>query len=90
VAREDKTHFPGFDENAYVPPSMANNRTIASLMSEFRTVKMATIALFDSFTEAMLLQIGIASSSPISVRALGFIIMGHENHHCAIIRERYL
>lgn len=90
VAREDKTSFPGFDENAYVPPSMANNRTFESLMNEYKVVRSATITLFESFTEEMLLQVGIASNSPISVRALGFIIMGHENHHCGVLRERYL
>lgn len=38
----------------------------------------------------MLLEKGIASGSAISVRAIGFILIGHENHHCEIIKERYL
>jgi hypothetical protein len=33
---------------------------------------------------------GNANTQAISVRALGFILMGHENHHSRIIKERYL
>jgi hypothetical protein len=32
---------------------------------------------------------GIASGHPISVRALAYIIAGHELHHMNILRERY-
>ena len=90
IAREDKTLFPGFDQDTYVATSRANNRQFQSLMNEYTMVRKATISLFDSFTDEMLMQIGTASNSPISARALGFIIMGHENHHCKIISERYL
>ena len=38
----------------------------------------------------MLKHIGTASNSPISARAIGFIIIGHEAHHCNVIKERYL
>ena len=33
---------------------------------------------------------GEASGSPMSVRAALYIIVGHEKHHCAVIKERYL
>lgn len=90
IARQDKTSFPGYDQDAYVPPSKANERGYQSLVSEYQTVRLATVILFDGFTDEMLLEVGTASNSPISVRALGFILMGHENHHCDVIRERYL
>jgi hypothetical protein len=32
---------------------------------------------------------GVASGRSVSVRALAFIIAGHELHHVAILRERY-
>lgn len=89
IAREDKSLFPGFDQDAYVMPSKANDRKFESILNEYKAVKQSTIGLFDSFTDKMLMQIGTASNSPISVRALGFIIIGHENHHCKIISERY-
>ncbi|MEZ4802649.1 MAG: DinB family protein [Gelidibacter sp.] len=90
IAREDQTPLPGFDQDIYVVPSKANDRSFESLINEYKTVRDATIALFDTFDQKMLTAIGTASNSPISVRALGFIIMGHENHHCEVIKERYL
>uniref|UniRef100_UPI00404A2B8D DinB family protein n=1 Tax=Gelidibacter sp. TaxID=2018083 RepID=UPI00404A2B8D len=90
IARQDQTPLPGFEENDYVPASFANDRSRDELLSDYKAVREATISLFDSFTDAMLLQIGTASNSPISVRALGFITIGHENHHCQVIKERYL
>ena len=33
---------------------------------------------------------GSANGSPISVRALAYIIAGHCRHHAQIVRERYL
>ncbi|HLT33946.1 MAG TPA: DinB family protein [Aquaticitalea sp.] len=90
IARQDKTPLAGFDQDQYVAPSKANERTLNSLLKEYITVKSGTITLFESFDHQMLMQIGTASDFPISVRALGFIIMGHENHHCDVLRERYL
>ncbi|MGJ8593047.1 MAG: DinB family protein [Aquaticitalea sp.] len=90
IARKDKTALPGFDQDEYVPHSNANARSFQSLIKEYETVRLSTTILFDSFTEEILLELGTASNSPISVRALGFIMIGHENHHCEIIRERYL
>jgi hypothetical protein len=48
------------------------------------------MTLFKSFSEEQLLCKGIASNNPMSVRALGFIIIGHQNHHQKVFEERYL
>lgn len=90
VARNDKTALPGFEENDYALTGNANARTLESLLAEYKAVRQATIALFNSFSDEMLKHIGTASNSPISARAIGFIIIGHETHHCNVIKERYL
>lgn len=89
-ARNDKTDLPGFDQDDYVTTSEANNRSKASLIEEYESVRKSTIAMFRSFTDEMLTQVGTANGNPMSPRALGFIIIGHEKHHAKIIRERYL
>lgn len=89
IARKGKTPLPGFEQDDYVTPSQANKRLIEDLINEFKAIKLATVTLFDSFSDEMLLSLGTASNSPISVRAIGFIIMGHEIHHCNVIKERY-
>lgn len=90
IARKDKTKLPGFDQDDFASVSHANERSIDDLMNDYKAVRLSTLILFDSFTEEMLQNIGTASDSPLSVRAVSFITIGHEIHHCQIIQERYL
>jgi uncharacterized damage-inducible protein DinB len=89
-ARKDRTELPGFDENAYADVSKADARPITSILAEYAAVRQATIELFKTFDEEMLAESGIASGKKVSVRALGFAILGHEIHHLNIIKQRYL
>lgn len=90
VARGDATPLPGFDENAYVARANFGARTLASLVDELRTVREATLALFRPLTDEELLREGSANGAPVTPRALAWIIAGHERHHVAMLRERYL
>ncbi|MBO2007683.1 DinB family protein [Siccationidurans soli] len=89
-ARADAQDLPGFEQDDYVANSGANARAIASLLAEYDATRAATLALFGSFTEEQLNRRGTANGGPVTVRALLFIIPGHEQHHLTIIRERYL
>ena len=89
-ARNDKTGLPGFDENDYVNEAMAAKRSIQDLLTELAVVRQATLSLFKSFSNEELVRIGTASNNTMSVRALGFTIIGHQNHHERIFKERYL
>ncbi len=89
-ARNDKTPIMGFDQDTYVPNSNANNYNKKDLISDFEAVRNSSISLFNGFTDEMLLRIGEASGSPMSTRAVGYILAGHQKHHFEIIRERYL
>lgn len=89
-ARNDKTELPGFEENDYANQTNASKRGIQELLSEMAVVRQASLSLFKSLTEEELLRNGIASNNTISVRALGFIIIGHQNHHQRVFEERYL
>ncbi|MDO9593797.1 MAG: DinB family protein [Lutibacter sp.] len=89
-SRNDATELQGFDENWYVDNSNGNDRNSIELIEEFTCIRSASISLFKSFTDEMLLLSGTANESDITVRALGFIIAGHQMHHLKIIKERYL
>lgn len=89
-ARKDPTDLAGFDENTYVPASKAAERNITDIMREFETVREATIELLKSFDDEMLARKGTANKREISVRALAYILAGHELHHVNVIKERYL
>lgn len=90
VARADATPLPGFDENAWVPAAGFDRRTLADIAAEFHAVRSATLALFRSLDAEAWTRIGTASNYPISARALGWIIAGHERHHLRVLHERYL
>lgn len=90
IGRGDQTALPGFEENDYVANAGANSRSLESLLNEFSVVRNSSLILFKSFNEEQLLNIGTASDNSISVRAIGFIIAGHQIHHLKVIEERYL
>ena len=90
ISRNDTTPLPGFEENDYVENTKANERGIQDLLAEFSAVRYATLFLFKSFSEEQLKKMGTASGTAISVRAIGFIIIGHQKHHQNIFQERYL
>ncbi len=89
-ARNDKQHLPGFDQDNYVLASEANSRSLNSLLSEYKAVKRATLQLFENLTENQLHIIGQASQCNFSVRALAYIIAGHELHHLNVCKTRYI
>lgn len=89
VARGDTTPLPGFEQNAWVPLSGAADRTLSSLVEEYRAVRAATLTLVGSLEPAAIGRAGMASGSPVTVRGLVYVIAGHERHHVTILRERY-
>ena len=90
IARNDSTPLPGFDENDYAAIAGGSERTIRDLLTELALVRQSTIHLFKTFNEEALLRMGTASGFPVSVRALGVIIIGHQKHHQKVFEERYL
>lgn len=89
IARADTTPLPSYEHDDYVPYSRANERAVEDILSEYRAVRQATLALFRSFDEAALVRLGTASTQPISVRALIYNVAGHERHHLHSIRQNY-
>ncbi|HXY31369.1 MAG TPA: DinB family protein [Gemmatimonadaceae bacterium] len=90
VARGETTPAPSFDENAYVPAGEFERRTLASVIDEFAVNRDSTIALFAGFPAAAWERVGVAADgSRISLRALAYIIAGHELHHVDGLQTRY-
>lgn len=91
-ARNEKMPLPGFDQDAYVTYSDANNRSLENIFEEYEAVRKATIALFNGLPESSLDRMGkgTATASDATPRALLYHIAGHELHHMSIIKEKYL
>jgi hypothetical protein len=89
-ARGDETPLPGFDENEFMKRSRLDDRPYASLVDEFAAVRAASIALLDGLFPEEWARHGSASGKDVSVRALAWIMAGHELHHVGVLKERYL
>ncbi|HEY0428611.1 MAG TPA: DinB family protein [Pyrinomonadaceae bacterium] len=89
-ARGDSTELPGFEQDVYALESIANERAITDILDELRTVRAATISLFNNFDRKVFTRKGIADRNVMSVRAIAYHIAGHELHHINIIENRYL
>lgn len=88
--RGDETPLPGFDQDAYVPSSLAGSKSIDDLVQEFEIIRQSSLLLFKSLPEERLSFKGTASGQGISLGALGFVMCGHPKHHRNILRARYL
>ena len=89
LLRKDNTPLPGFDQDDYVLNSNAKNHTVKDLVRQWDVGRDFTLELFRNATESAMEFIGNASGYPISARAIGLIIPGHNLHHYRILKERY-
>jgi DinB family protein len=89
-ARSFDTHLPSFDQNVAVLTAGSDERSWASHIQEFQTIRAATLSFFKNLPEDAWMRRGVASGNPFTVRALAYIVAGHVAHHVAIVRERYL
>lgn len=89
IARNDRTPIEGFEQNDYVKYGSFDNRTVTNLGREYEQVRRATISLFRNLEPDAWLRRGIANKLEISVRALAYIIAGHELHHRALLKDKY-
>src|SRR5690606_33815660 len=90
ISRGDTTPIEGFEQDDYIEHGRANERATADLLEEFKLLRRANLLMFNHMNNDDLMRLGTASDSPISVRAIAFIMAGHVRHHANILRERYL
>ncbi len=89
IARGDQTPLAGFEQDDYVKAGNFSAQPLAGLLEEFIAVRRASIALLRSFDASTWLRRGVANQKEISVRALAYIIAGHERHHRQVLQEQY-
>ncbi|WP_412067823.1 DinB family protein [Rubrivirga sp. IMCC43871] len=88
VARGDDTPLPGYDQDGFA--AHAPDRPLGDLADELDRVRASTLDLLAALAPHALARIGTASDQPLSARGAGWIIAGHDRHHAAVLRERYL
>jgi hypothetical protein len=90
ISRGDKTPMEGFEQDDYVKNGGFNDRTLADLAEELAQVRGATLALYLGLAGDAWQRRGIANKNEVTVRALAYIIAGHELHHRRVLEENYL
>jgi uncharacterized damage-inducible protein DinB len=89
ISRADTTPMEGFEQDDYVRNGPFARRSLSDLVEDFIAVRRATLSLLRNLDEAAWSRRGSANKNEVSVRALAYIIAGHELHHRRILEEKY-
>jgi hypothetical protein len=89
-ARGFDSPLPGFEQDVAVAKAGADQVAWEAHVRELREVRQSSISLFRNLPPEAWGRRGVASGSPVTVRALAYIVVGHADHHIAVVRERYL
>jgi hypothetical protein len=89
IVRGDQTPLAGFDENAWAAAAPHKRRHVTAVVDELVAVRRSTMALIESVEDAQIGNSSLANNTPVSARALCWIIPGHAQHHLDILRDRY-
>lgn len=90
IARRDETPLTGFDQNTYIEPSGASEKSIDQLLYEYEINRNNSINLLLSLSDEDLAFVGNSNGSPMSARVAAFTILGHDIWHMEVIKEKYL
>lgn len=89
IARADRTPLEGFEQDDYVRNGPFAQLPISEVIEDYIAVRRATLALFRNLDEPAWTRRGIANQNEVTVRALAYIIAGHELHHRLILEKKY-
>lgn len=89
-SRFDDTPLPGFNENDFIAQIGDVTFSKQQTLREFGAVRNATVSLYESMNERMRSHMGNANGLAVSAEMLGFMIVGHTQHHARVIEQRYL
>jgi hypothetical protein len=90
IARGDATPIEGYEQDDYVRNGPFDQLALADLIEDYIAVRRATVSLFRNLDETAWTRRGVANKNEVTVRALAYIIAGHELHHRGILEEKYL
>jgi len=89
ISRGDRTPIEGFEQDDYVRNAPFANIPLAEVIEDYIAVRRATLTLLRNLDEQAWTRRGTASKFEVSVRALAYMIAGHELHHRRILEEKY-
>lgn len=89
ISRGNRTPIEGFEQDDYVKNGPFARAPLAEIIEDYIAVRRATLTLLRNLEEAAWTRRGVANKNEITVRALAYVIAGHELHHRRILEEKY-
>ena len=89
ISRADATPLESFEQDDYVRKARSRIGLLSDLVEDFIAVRRATLSLLRNLDGAGWMRRGVASKNEVTVRALAYMIAGHELHHRKILEEKY-
>jgi len=89
-SRNDDTLLPGYDQDVLVNNSRFDEQLYADLLEDFKNVRRATQSFIKSLSPEQLQRTGKAWKYVMTVEEFLKATIGHELHHIAVLKERYL
>ena len=89
-ARNDQTHLSGFEQDDYIRNANFDQCRLSDLADEFEHVRRGNLLMLRHLDDAAWDRRGVANDAEVSVRALAFIMAGHELHHMNVLTGKYL
>jgi len=89
ISRGDQTPIEGFEQDDYVKNGPFGREPLSEIIEDYIAVRRATLTLLRNLDEAAWMRKGTVNQKEITVRALGYLIAGHELHHRRILEEKY-
>ena len=90
AARGDESPHYRMDEQLYASNVDVSRRSLPSLLAEFKAVRASTQLLYENLSDAQSKLLCNIVTHPMTVRAIGYFLIGHVKHHLNIIEQRYL
>jgi len=89
-SRKDTTQLPGYDQELMVNNSRFDEISVSDLIDDFKNVRQASLSLIKSLSREQLQLTGKAWKFELTVEEFLKATIGHELHHMAVIKEKYL
>lgn len=80
-ARNDPTELQRFDPDDYVVQGNFREQQLADLAESFQLLRRTTTHFFKQLDSHAWERAGVANGKKVTVRAIAYIIAGHETHH---------
>jgi len=89
LLRGESAPQTGYDQDPYAENSPAEKQSVDDLGYQWNATRELTKSVFLHADRDKLRFIGNANGTPISARAIGLIIAGHNLHHLGALRDKY-